>query len=254
MTQKVKNILGIAIIAALLCFAYAVVNYVSSYSRSIEPSSFRSFSVSAEGKTTAVPDIAKFSFSVITEGDTDISLLQEENTQKMNQAVKFVKDQGVEKEDIRTERYSLEPRYQYYRCEDGPCPPREIVGYTIYQTAEVKIRDFEKIGIILGGVVENEANTVSKLSFIIDDPTEVENEARAEAIEKAKKKAEAIAKAGGFDIGRLLSISESGTDQVRAQAVYMEKAASGMGGDSTPSIEPGSQEVEINIVLKYEIK
>ena len=90
MTQKVKNILGIAIIAALLCFAYAVVNYVSSYSRSIEPSSFRSFSVSAEGKTTAVPDIAKFSFSVITEGDTDISLLQEENTQKMNQAVKFV--------------------------------------------------------------------------------------------------------------------------------------------------------------------
>jgi len=254
MTQKVKNILGIAIIAALLCFAYAVVNYVSSYSRSIEPSSFRSFSVSAEGKTTAVPDIAKFSFSVITEGDTDISLLQEENTQKMNQAVKFVKDQGVEKEDIRTERYSLEPRYQYYRCEDGPCPPREIVGYTIYQTAEVKIRDFEKIGVILGGVVKNEANTVSKLSFIIDDPTEVENEARAEAIKKAKKKAEAIAKAGGFDIGRLLSISESGTDQTQPRAVYMEKATSGMGGDSTPSIEPGSQEVKINVALKYEIK
>ncbi len=256
MNLRNKNLVNLAIVIALLAFAYGVISCASSYSRSIEPSSFRSFSVSAEGKIVAVPDIAKFTFSVVTEGGTDIGTLQEENTRKMNQAIQFVKDQEVDDRDIKTQRYSLEPRYQYYRCEEGPCPPPEIVGYTIRQTAEVKIRDFENIGSIIGGVVENGANAVSQLSFTIDDPTEVENEARAEAIEKAKDKAEAIAKAGGFRVGRLLAIREGGEEPIYRYA--KEEAAidtaSGLGGAEAPSIEPGSEEVTVEITLVYEIK
>ncbi len=255
MNQRTKNILGVAIIIALLAFTYAVISYAGSYSRSIQPSSFRSFTVSAQGKTVAVPDVAEFSFSVVTEGGTDIGALQEENTEKMNSAIEFVKNQDVDEKDIRTERYSLEPRYQYYGCEDGPCPPPEIAGYTVRQSAEVKIRDFETIGTILGGVVENGANSVSRLSFTIDDPTEVENEARAEAIEKAKDKAKAIANAGGFGLGRLLSIEEGSANRP-VYPVYLEEkaAADGLGSATAPSVEPGSQDVEVTVILKYEIK
>ncbi len=258
MSQKHKNMMAWAIIIALLAFAYAIISAAGSYSRAIEPSSFRSFAVSGEGESVAAPDVAQFTFSVVTEGGTDVSSLQEENTRKMNQAIQFVKDQEVEDKDIKTQRYSLTPRYQYYRCEDGPCPPPEIVGYTVTQTTEVKVRDFEVIGDIVSGVVENGANTVSQLSFVIDDPTEVQNEARAEAIEKAKDKAKAIADAGGFRIGRLLSIQEDG--QYPVYRTYLAKeemgidSASGMGGGIAPSIEPGSEEVSVNVTLIYEIK
>lgn len=257
MTEKVKNYLGVAIIIALLAFAFAVLSYVNAYSKSIEPSSFRSFSASGEGKVVAIPDVAKFTFSVITEGGTDIAKLQKENTDKVNKAITFIKSKGIEAKDIKTESYNLNPRYQYFSCPKagGPCPPAEVVGYTITQTLSVKIREFSKIGEVLSGVIQNGANSASELNFTIDDPTEVQNKARAEAIMKAKAKAKAIAEAGEFRIGRLLSINEGGY----YPPIY-EKF--GRGGDfagveaalPVPTIEPGSQDVIVNVTLQYEIE
>lgn len=262
MNEQFKNYLSIAVIAGILAFSYAAVSYVGTYAKSVEPSSFRSFSVSGEGKTVAVPDVAQFTFTVITQGGSDIAVLQRENTEKANQAIDFAKAKGVDKKDIKTQSYNLEPRYQYFSCPrpvagsitPTPCPPPEIVGYTVRQTVSVKIRDFDKIGDIISGVVENGANSVSQLNFTVDDPTELENQARAEAIAEAKEKAEAIAVAGGFRVGRLLNIVEGGG----AIPFYQTKALEAYGGGiapaaPAPTIEPGSQEITVNVSLTYGI-
>ena len=266
MDTKIKNYVGIALIIGILVAAVSLWGFVGAYEKQIEPASFRSFTVSGEGEVIAVPDVAQFSFTVLTEGGKDIAELQEENTEKINEAIAFVKKEGVDAKDIRTEGYNVNPRYQYYNCsrpvlygddEVEPCPPPEIVGYTIRQTVSVKIRDFSDIGKILSGVVENGANTVSQLNFTIDDPTEVENRARAEAIKKAQEKAEAIADAGDFSLGQLLSISEGG-GYYPTPRVYMSMDMAGKGGSSeesaVPAIEPGSQEVTVRVTLKYEIR
>lgn len=259
MNESIKNYLGIAIAAILLVFAYAAISYVNSYSRSIEPSAFRSFTVSGEGKITAIPDVARFSFSVITEGGKDIAKIQKENTGKINKIIEFIKSSGVEDKDIKTLDYSLEPKYQYYNCYnpsplDGkPCPPPEIVGYTIRQTISIKVRYFTKIGNILAGTVENGANSVSQLSFEIDDIDKIKNQAREEAIKKAQEKAKSTAKAGDFRLGKLLSIEEGGDFPTPYYLKTMESSPMDAGLPS-PTIEPGSQEVTINITLKYEIK
>lgn len=302
MDQGYKNYLHIAIIIALLVFSYAALSYVRTYGDALDPTLRRSFSVSAEGKSVAVPDIAQFSFSVITEGGTDLTALQKTNSEKINKINKFIKLNGVDDKDIKTEGYSVQPRYQSYDCgvvplslptreippfgiEGGgvngssgasadtatspiedyyppyykkrPCPPQEIVGYSIHQSVSITVRDFEKIGTLLSGVVENGANSVSQLFFTLDDPTKPQNEARAEAIAKAQKKARDIARAGGFRLGRLLSISEGGYP-IPYQRFYGTEAAFGKGGDSispaTPDIEPGSQDVIINVTLVYEIR
>lgn len=260
MNNKIKNYLGVAIIVVLLFMAYAAVSYVKTYSKSIQPSSFRSFSVSAEGKVVAVPDVAQFSFGVKTEGGKNIADLQSENAQKVNKAIDFVKSNGVDAKDIKTTNYSLDPRYQYYDCSHpessiAPCPPPDIVGYTVSQTVSVKIRDFKKIGDILAGVIQSGANEVSSLSFTIDDSTLVQDQARNEAIAKAKIRALSVAKAGGFRLGRLLSIEESYTPSYRYD--YLS-AAKGIGGGETatpaPTIEAGSQEVTVTMTLRYEIE
>lgn len=254
MNERIKNYLGGAVIVGVLALSYAAVSYVRTYSQAIEPSSFRSFSVTADAKVVAIPDVAAFTFSVITEGGTNVTALQTMNVEKTNKVIAYVKSQGVADKDIRTENYSVEPRYQYYGCETGPCPPPVIVGYTVRQSLSVKVRDFAKAGDILGGAVTNGANSVSSLNFTIDDPTAVENEARAEAIAKAKEKARAIAEAGNFSVGRLLSIDEG--RGVFPQPLYLE--AYGRGGadvvKSAPSIEPGSQDVRVTVTLRYEIR
>lgn len=256
--------MGGAIIIALVGVTFAAWSYVSTYNDSVNLNLQRSFAVQGEGKVVAIPDIATFTFSVLTQGGKEIAGLIKENTEKMNGAIAYAKSQGVEAKDIETQNYNLEPRYQYYNCNPSydasgsvkPCPPAEIVGYTITQTVSVKVRDFGKVGDILSGVVKNGANTVSGLDFRIDNISKVQNDARAKAITEAKEKAKMIASAAGFRVGKLLSIDEGYTPVFR---MMNEKGGYGMGGGDVspvpaPVIEPGSQDVSVSVTLRYEIR
>ncbi len=254
MALKIKNYLGVAIIVSVLILAFSAWNYADSYSKSIAPNA-RSFSVSGKGKITAIPDVAGFNFSVITEGGKNLGDLEKENAEKTNKAIEFVKASGVEAKDIKTENYGINPRYSNSYCPNlsgGVCPPPEIIGYAINQNIAVKVKDFGKISGIIEGVVKNGANSVSGLTFKIDDPTRAENEARKVAISKAKEKAKSVASAGGFSLGRLLSIDEN-----NGPPIFYGMSAVGKSADSAPTpptIEPGSQEIVVNVSLRYEIQ
>src|SRR3989344_2616116 len=104
MSEKMKNYLGLALIVGVLATSFAAWSYARSYGDSIEPSSFRSFTVTGEGKVVAVPDGA----------GSNIAKLQAINTEASNRAIAFVKEQGVDSKDVKTEGYVIEPQYQYY--------------------------------------------------------------------------------------------------------------------------------------------
>ncbi|MFC1810390.1 SIMPL domain-containing protein [Patescibacteria group bacterium] len=258
MNNAIKNIIGVVAIIATLAFAYASYQYVKVYDRSSEPTNYRSFYVQAEGEAVGVPDIAQFSFDVISQGSTDIAKTQQENTEKMNAVLDYIDTEGIDKKDIKTLSYNIQPRYSTSRCEDRVCPPPKIVGYTVSQSAQVKIRDFSKISSLLSALVDKGANSVSQLSFTIDDPTELENEARADAIQKAKEKAALIAKEGGFSVGRILEINENFYPGPIYQKGGIEMAVSSFDMDEgmaapMPAIEPGSQDINVQINIRYEI-
>ncbi|HEX9722110.1 MAG TPA: SIMPL domain-containing protein [Candidatus Paceibacterota bacterium] len=261
MNPKIKDFIGVMVGVGVIGFIIVSWMYVGAFSKSIEPSSFRSFAVSAEGKEVAIPDIAQFTFSVLTQGGNDLESLQTENITKTNQAIDYIKEQGVEAKDITTQGFNISPRYQNYSCprpvngEAVPCPPVEIVGYSVTQTVQVKVRDLTKAGSMLSGVVDKGANTVSQLSFMLDDRDEKESEARAQAIEKAKQKAKAVAQAGGFRVGRLLSIQESGIPYYPVyDRAFAESAVGAPTQAPAPSVEPGSQDITVNVTLVYEIR
>lgn len=258
MNSYIKNYLWEAAVLALFLAVAAGFWYVNAFSKSVTPS--RTFSVNGEGKVIAVPDVAELSFGVLTEGGKNLADLQKENTGKVNRVIAFLKESKIDDKNIKTQFYNITPRYQYFSCpprEKGEvvsCPPSEIVGYSIHQSVLVKIRDLNEAGDIVAGVVENGANSVSGPNFTVDDPTEFQNKAREEAILKAKEKAKSVAKAGGFRIGKIVSINEG---VFLPQPLAVEKlAAFGKGGDlgGAPEIEPGSQEIKVNVTLSYEIK
>lgn len=262
MSDKIKNYLGVSAIIAVFILAFSAVAYVNYFAKTADLSSLRSFSANGEGRVTAIPDTAEFNFSVITQGGKDIAKLAEENTVKINKIMDFLKVSGVKDEDVKTQNYNVEPRYQYFNCppvisvERSACPPPEISGYTITQTALTKVRDFTKTGDILAGVVKNGANNVSQLSFTVYNPSDLQKQARDQAIQKVKEKAKNIADAGGFRVGKLISIEE--WEYIPPPIIYSK----GFGGefegggalDAAPIIQPGSQDITVNVTLRYEIK
>ena len=248
MNHTIRNFLGVALVILALVAAGGIVSYVKSYGNGISVP--RTFAVTGEGKVVSIPDVAQFSFGVIVEGGENISALQEMNVEKMNAAISFLKDVGVETKDIKTQSFQIEPRYKNQYCvRDTPCPVPEIVGYKVSQSARVKIRDFGVIGSVMTGLVEQGVNSISQLSFIIDDDTALENEARSKAIQQAKEKAKAVAVAAGFGLGRIVDVRESSPGfYARAESLSFDSA------ESTPIIEPGTQTVTIRVTITYEIR
>ncbi len=270
MDTKFKPLFLGAFALAALMVGGATLQYVSAYSRSIQPSSFRSFTVSADGRFVSVPDVAQFTFSVVTQGGQNLAALHDENAKKTQSAIDFLKGLGVDAKDIRTASYAVNPRYQSYNCFEKaavsggagaltasirPCPPADITGYEVVSSVEVKVRDFAKIGDAVSGVVKNGANSVSQLAFTMDDPAVAQSKARENAIAKAKEKAEAVAKAAGVRLGRLLEIQEGGgyAPYYRNTLTSYDSAV-GLGGmEKAAPIEPGSQDVTVSVTLRYEI-
>lgn len=248
-------------ILSVLVLALSAWIYASSYSKMVQPGAYRNFAVSAESRVTAKNDIAEFSYGVLIEGGKDISQIKKQSDELTAKIQKTLKDEGVDLKDVKTVSYNLEPRYQNYNCavslnsEAAPCKPAEIVGYTLSQTDLVKIRDLSKVDKIVSGVVAGGANNVSQLTFTVDDQTALKTQAKAEAIKKAIEQAKVLASAGGFKIGKIISIDEVGVspvayDRAMEYSGMMAKAVT----PTVSSLNSGSGEIVSSVIVRFEIK
>jgi len=208
------------------------------------------------GEIYAKPDLALSTFSVVT-GAKTVGEAMNENAKKMNDIIYFIKEQGVEEKDLKTTNFSLYPRYEYQKVETEiyPYPPgkRVLVGYEVTQSLEAKIRDMAKIGEIIEGATGKGANQVGDLQFVIDKQDELKTQARTQAIEKAKAKAEELASQLRVKLIRITNFSES---SVTPYYYNLEKAAvpSGIGGGELPQIETGENKITVTVTITYEIR
>ena len=202
--------------------------------------------ISGEGKVTAVPDIAQVSLGIETQSPS-VATAQKENTDKMNKLITELKSLDIDKEDIKTVNYNIYPQYDWL---DG----RQILrGYSVSQSATVKIRDLEKISAVLEKSVLAGANQVGGLTFTIDEPEALRQQAREKALLNAKEKAESLAKIAGVKLGRLVSFNEFSNGYPPVYYGDYALKEQGIGGGAAPQIELGSQEIIINVNVTYEV-
>jgi len=205
------------------------------------------FDVEAEGKVTAIPDTAEINLGIQVNKPT-VEAAQKEANEKINQVTAELKKIGIEEKFIKTINYSVYPDYDYRVGQ-------KIIGYNVNITLKVKVKDFEKINKVIDIGTSLGANQVGGLNFTIDDEKleELKMEARKQAIDKAKKKAKEIAKAGGIKIGRLVNISEN---LVAYPPMPLTAREMGVGGapeeKTTTQIQPGESEISISVILSYE--
>ncbi|HYF10619.1 MAG TPA: SIMPL domain-containing protein [Candidatus Paceibacterota bacterium] len=171
--------------------------------------------VDGRGEVNYKPDIATFTFAVTEEGKT-VAEAQAKSSERMDKALKFLKDSGVEDKDVKTTGYHISPKYSYQTSATcvpyGPCVPPDpkIVGYTVSQNVEVKVRKTDEAGDLLSGIGNVGVQNVSSLMFSVDDEEKYKREARAKAIEDARAKAKALASDLDVRIVRVVSFSEAG--------------------------------------------
>lgn len=208
--------------------------------------------ITAEGKVTAAPDLATINASVVTDGDTAVSA-QSDNTKKMDKVIAFVKSQGVKPEDIKTLDYNVYPKYDYSNGRNN------LSGYTASQTLNIKLHDLTLVGKLLDGLTQNGINQIQNVSYSFEEPDNLRQQAREQALANAKEKAQRLANAAGVRLGKLVSFSENAYYPGPIPYATLSKdMAAGMGGGgvaSAPSqIEPGVQDITAEVNVTFELK
>lgn len=206
-----------------------------------------SISINSEGKVISKPDIAKINLGYSVEKKT-VADAQNDNTQKINKIITLLKkDFNIDEKDIKTSNYSINPQYNW---DEGK---QTLRAYKVRQNVNIKVRDLVQVGKILEIAGQTGLNQIGGLSFEIDDPEKLKQEARIIALKNAKQKAKDLSDLAGVKLGKIISFSESDyqpTPQPMYRAYAMEEA--GRGG-AAPAVEAGSNEIIVNVTVVYEI-
>jgi len=215
--------------------------------------------VSGEGEVFAVPDTAEFSFTVLETAATSAEV-QAAATTKANDAIKALVDLGIEEKDIKTVAYDLYPKYEWRTnttCVRFPCEQNQVqVGFELNQTVQVKVRAIDRAGEMLEAVTGKGVSSVSGLTFTVADEDGIQADARKQAIDDARAKADKLASDLGVSLVRIIGFSEGGVPPV----MFARDSAQtlGMGGDemmkSSVSVPTGENRVVSNVNITYEIR
>jgi uncharacterized protein YggE len=213
-------------------------------------------SVSADGKVTAVPDLATVSVGVLSQGTSAVDV-KNQNNEKVNKITAFIKSQGIDEKDIQTSQFNFYPQMDYNSANGVS----KITGYQGNQSVTVKVRGVDKsqdiLEKILDGVVNNGANQIDGVYFTVEKPDDLKQQARKEAIANAKVKAQELAKEAGLTLGKVVSLSESGSSGY--PGIPYASDSFGYGGmmsekSVAPSVSVGSQEITQTMTVTFELK
>ncbi|MYB42304.1 MAG: SIMPL domain-containing protein [Chloroflexi bacterium] len=205
-------------------------------------------SVNGTGSVTVTPDIGVFDIGVEVTGET-VARARSGAAEAMQKVRDSVLASGVEDRDISTRSFNIYPQYDYDR-EDGP---PEIIGYTVNNWIEVKVRDIDRLSEVLDDALTagGDAIRVGGISFRVDEPEQYADEARKLAVEDARARAQQLADLAGVTLGQARAISESSGGFARQGLVRAEAA---FAADASTPISPGESEVSVTVHIVFAIE
>jgi uncharacterized protein YggE len=201
--------------------------------------------VSAEGDVTRAPDIATLSAGVVTQSSTAAAAMAE-NAKKMVAAVSALKRAGVADKDIRTSSLSLQPQYRYADNQ-----PPAVTGYQASNQLTVTFRDIKQAGPILDALVTQGVNQISGPDFALEHPDAAMDEARMQAMQKARAKADLYARAAGMTVKRIVAIGEGGGYSPQPPRPMVMMAAR---MKESTDLQPGEEKIGVTVNVTFELQ
>lgn len=206
--------------------------------------------VTGKGEVSVTPDIATLRLGVESQKAT-VAEAQAEASEAMDKVIASLKDSGVGEKDIQTQYFSIHQRTKW----DRETEEETVVGYQVSNMVSVKIRDIDKVGIIIDAAAKAGGDLVRMqgISFCVEDPSTYYKELRKKAMADAEAKGEQLAELAGVTLGKATYISEG----IQAP-IYRDVRLEGAPPPSaelkalTP-ISPGENKISLTLQVAYAI-
>jgi len=197
--------------------------------------------VSASGKVTVVPDVARVTLGVTITTPT-VKAARASAADSMTKIIAAIKKLGVADADIQTVGLNLYPQYT-----NGSST--KIAGYTISEQLSVTIRDLENAGDVVDAATANGATDVNGISFELADPAKALNDARASAVAAAQASAQAMATAAHVSLGSVVAI----TDATPPSPIFYGVRAQAADSSAPTPVQVGTQDVSATVTVVFAI-
>jgi uncharacterized protein YggE len=212
-----------------------------------QPQSSQGISVVGQGIVTTQPDVARITIGADVT-DASLANAQAEAARRMDAVINQLKAAGIADSDIRTVSYTINPVY------DQPAQGQQanLRGYQVQNQVEVRVTNVASLGSLLDTAVSAGATRVMGIRFEASNMEDLKNQARDQAMQNARAKADQLARDAGVSVGRPIAINESdasGVTPVRAQAPAAALAAA----PQTP-IQPGDLQVTTTVQVVWAIQ
>jgi uncharacterized protein len=205
----------------------------------------RCISVVANGEASVAPDLAVVSFAVSGSGK-QLTPTRDDVNARASSVLDKLRKLGVADGDLNAPDVGVHPEYDYRKGQ-------RLTGYRVVRQMTVKVRDLDRLGEVLDGLVGAGANEVQGAQMSAADPSAAEHEALRAAITAARAKAEALAEAGGVTIAGLVRVEEEpshGPPQPRMRML----AAAEMAADTPTEVAAGDLTVSRQVRAWFDLE
>jgi len=216
---------------------------------SSDGNTLQGITVSGEGKATGEPDIAMLSLGISTIRPT-VAEAREQAAATMQSLIDSVKSNGVDEKDIQSSQLSIYPEYDYTENSG-----QKLIGYRLTNMVTIKVRNIDKTGDVLDDAVAagGDLTQVQGISFTIDKPDALRDQAREAAVKDAKARAQRLADTAGVKLGNPISIVEGSVSSPMPNTLSRDYAL-GAGAEAETPIEAGELDIDLTVQVVFAIE
>lgn len=201
--------------------------------------------VDGTGEIKGTPDTVTLSLGVQTTGPTAVDALHGNNYSAAF-LVGTLKSKGVKPKDIQTNNLSISPNFD----DHG-----HITGYFVANSVTVTLHGVKGAGAIIDAAASAVGNAITfngvQLSIGDDNSRSLIAKARASAVHQAVAHAQQLAAAAGLKLGAVRTIADTGNELPQPQ--FFSGDFVKQSGASAVPIEPGSQQLSVNVAVTFAV-
>lgn len=204
------------------------------------------------GEVEYIPDQAVITLGYNVERSNDAASALRILNEKIATIIKAVEEKGVARENIATQSYSLNQRYDYINGENRPngFQANQLIAITVNNVAE----NLDYPSEIIEAASKAGANQVVSVTFSVEDIEALKAQARDMAINKAKQRAVEMEQQLDVRLGDIIGIWENAIYEPQPSPMYYGGGYGAGGGGGDPIVPQGTNKYILEVSLNYKLK
>ncbi len=204
----------------------------------------RQVTVVGAGEVQGTPDTLTVNASIEFVAP-DVTGAMNQTSDRQQAVIDELVGSGIDRKDISTTQVSLQPQF-------AGGDSTTIIGYRASNSIDVKIRKLDSASQTLSLIVSTggDATRINSVNYSIEDDSQLVKDARSRAFNDAKDRAEQYAQLSGLNLGKVISITESGGSTPPPPPMPYSRGAAEL---SAVPVEPGQQTVGFSVTVIFEL-